>query len=178
MAQIRVRRLVPDESFPPYTFVPGRFPHPVSDPAGHSFGIVPSAAPALDPDHWAQNRRYLYGIDLFNAGYYWEAHEAWESLWHACGRGGRTADFLKGLIKLAAAGVKVREGRPKGAAGHARAAAGLFRRTSAPHEHYLGLPLGKLIHSADAITADPPNPTDPAAPVEIVFGFVLHPEGE
>ncbi|TGQ49534.1 DUF309 domain-containing protein, partial [Mesorhizobium sp. M1C.F.Ca.ET.210.01.1.1] len=26
---------------------------------------------------------FRWGIDLFNHGYYWEAHEAWEPLWHA-----------------------------------------------------------------------------------------------
>jgi hypothetical protein len=169
-------RLAPDEPFPPYSFVPGRFPHPVSDPAGHSFGVAVPPVPALTPTQWAESRRYLYAIDLFNAGYYWEAHEAWESLWHACGRAGRTADFLKGLIKLAAAGVKVREGRPEGVTGHARAAADLFRRTGAPHERYLGLPLGELIRFADIVATDPPSATDPAAPVEVVFPFVLRPE--
>ncbi|MER9007639.1 DUF309 domain-containing protein [Mesorhizobium sp. M0862] len=24
---------------------------------------------------------FRWGIDLFNHGYYWEAHEAWEPLW-------------------------------------------------------------------------------------------------
>ena len=113
-------RLVPDVPLPPYSFVPGHRPHPVSDPAGHSFGTAPPTPPEFDPAAWATNRTYLYAIDLFNHGYYWEAHEAWESLWHACGRTGRIADFLKGLIKLAAAGVKVREGRPAGVVGHAR----------------------------------------------------------
>ena len=169
-------RLVPDEPFPPYSFVPGRFPHPVSDPAGHSFGVVVPPAPPLDADRWAENWRYLYALDLFNAGYYWEAHEAWEALWHACGRGGRTADFLKGLIKLAAAGVKVREGRREGVVGHARAAANLFRRIGAPHERYLGLPLGELIQFADAVADDPPSPTEVTEPVEILFPIVLWPE--
>src|SRR3954452_20236915 len=93
-------RLVPDEPLPPYTFVPGRTPHPVSDPTGHSFGVTPHQPPELDPEQWAANRTYLFGIDLFNAGYYWEAHEQWEALWHACGRRGATATFLKALIQL------------------------------------------------------------------------------
>lgn len=169
-------RLVHDEPFPPYSFVPGRFPHPVSDPAGHCFGVATQPAPPLDSDRWAANRRYLYGIDLFNAGYYWEAHEAWESLWHACGRTGRTADFLKGLIKLAAAGVKVRENRLRGAVSHARTAADLFRQTRVAHERYLGLLLDDLIRFADAVADNPPTAADPAAPVEVVFTFILRPE--
>src|SRR5258708_8137214 len=111
-------RLLPDESFPPYTFVPGRNPHPVSDPQGHSHGKPPHHPPAPDVDRWYESRAYLRGADLFNHGFYWEAHEAWESLWHACGRSGPTADFLRGLIKLAAAGGKVREGAPQGVACH------------------------------------------------------------
>src|SRR6059058_753307 len=122
-----IPRLVPDEPFPPYAFVPGRSPHPVSDPAGHSFGARPETPPRIEPDSWPTNRTYLYGIDLFNAGYFWEAHEAWESLWHVAGRRGRIADFLKGLIKLAAAGVKHREGKPPGVTSHAGRAAELWR---------------------------------------------------
>ena len=65
-------RLVPDEPLPPYSFVPGRSPHPISDPAGHSFGHRPQQPPELEPEQWATSKTYLFGIDLFNAGYYWE----------------------------------------------------------------------------------------------------------
>jgi hypothetical protein len=168
-------RLVQDEPFPPYSFVPGRWPHPVSDPAGHSFGVRPPPT-AIDPARWAACRPYLYATDLFNAGFYWESHEAWESLWQTCGRAGRTADFLKGLIKLAAAGVKVREGRARGAVSHARAAANLFRRIGSAHERVLGVPLGELIRFAEAVADNPPISFDPTAPVEVVFNFTLRPE--
>src|ERR1700675_2052924 len=87
-------RLVPDEPFPPYAFVPGRYPHPTSDPKGHSFGITPALPAKVDPDRWQECRPYLYGIDLFNGGYFWESHVAWEGLWMACGRKGVVADFL------------------------------------------------------------------------------------
>ena len=53
-----------------------------------------------DPAMWRECREYLRGIDLFNYGYYWEAHEVWECLWHACGRQGPTSEFLKALIRL------------------------------------------------------------------------------
>ena len=43
---------------------------------------------------------------MFNGGFYWESL-AWESLWLACGRKGVVADFLKGLIKLAAGMLKL-----------------------------------------------------------------------
>ena len=127
MAEKQVTRLVPDEPFPPYAFVPGRLPHPTSDPAGHSFGKEPAEPRKVDPERWHECRPYLYGIDLFNGGYYWESHVAWESLWMACGRKGVVADFLKGLIKLAAAGVKALEGKAEGVRSHAGRAAELWR---------------------------------------------------
>jgi hypothetical protein len=167
-------RLVPDLPFPRYAHVPGQTPHPHSDPRGHSYG--PPAAPAapLDPAHWPESRVYLYGLDLFNHGYYWEAHEAWEGLWHACGRAGTVADLLKGLIKLAAAGVKHREGRPAGVRSHAGRAERLVRAVAAAvggeQPHLLGLDLGGLARLAESIhrdgwPAEPPvlRPVFPAA---------------
>ncbi len=145
-------RLVPDEPFPPYAFVPGRSPHPESDPAGHSFGVPRGPVPPPDPERWADCRPYLFGLDLFNAGYPWESHVQWESLWLAAGRRGLMADFLKGLIKLAAAGVKEREGKSEGVKGHARRAAELFRGVQAcAGNRFLGLSLPELIVLAETV---------------------------
>ncbi len=105
--------------FPPYSYVPGSgTPHPVSDPRGHMHGITEPIPEPLDPKRWRESETYLHAVDLFNHRFYWEAHEAWESLWHAAGHRGLIADFLKGLIKLAAAGVKFREGNPVGVRRH------------------------------------------------------------
>ena len=41
------------------------------------------------------------GVDLFNAGRYWEAHEAWEEAW-VPDRHGADRGFYKGLIQVAA----------------------------------------------------------------------------
>jgi hypothetical protein len=46
---------------------------------------------------------FLWGLDLFNHGYYWEAHEAWEGLWQVVDRGGPSRMLFKGLILLSAA---------------------------------------------------------------------------
>jgi hypothetical protein len=173
-------RFAPDVPLPPYSYVPGRFPHPVSDPAGHLFGKPVEQPPPLDPDHWQTSRAYLHGLDLFNHGFYWEAHEVWEGLWHACGRRGLTADFLKGLIKLAAAGVKVRQGKPQGVASHAARAAELFRqidqRLGGKGARYLGLSLGELIDFANRIGREAiPIRGDDDLGVRIVFDYVLKP---
>ena len=110
------------KALPPYSYVPGHTPHPVSDPMGHRYGQPEEVAPPLDPADWGDSMAYRYGVDLFNHGYYWEAHEAWESLWHRAGRRGPIGDWLKALIKLAAAAVKAREGNPHGVERHARRA--------------------------------------------------------
>jgi predicted metal-dependent hydrolase len=173
-------RFVPDAAFPPYTFVPGRAPHPVRDPAGHLFGQTPESPPPLESAHWRDSRTYLRGVDLFNHGYYWEAHEVWEGLWRAAGRTGRTAVFLKALIKLAAAGVKVRQGQPRGIASHAAGAAELFRdlahQLGGADAAYLGLRLGDLLAFAEEIEQQAANfGADEDASVKVVFAFDLYP---
>jgi len=173
-----IPRLAPEQAFPAYSYVPGLFPHPVSDPRGHSFGVKPHRLGPLHPDQWHSFGPYLYGIDLFNHGYYWEAHEVWEGLWHACGRSGPIGRFLKGLIKLAAAGVKVRQGIPRGVKTHALRAVDLFRQTAeevgGEHYCYLGLCLGDLIRFGNNIAVAPCAQTDGRA-VMTVFDFVLAP---
>jgi hypothetical protein len=150
-----VARLVPEVAFPPYSYVPRQgLPHPTADPSGHSAHARHDPPPALEPDRWTENRPYLYGIDLFNAGFYWEAHEVWESLWHAAGRRGPVADFLKGLIKLAAAGVKHREGVPNGVRTHARRAADVWRGVGHEAERFLGFRTTDLIGLAYRIARE------------------------
>jgi hypothetical protein len=149
-----IPRLLPNEPLPPYTFIPGHAPHPVSDPTGHSFGRIQAAAAPLDLEHWIENHDYLRGLDLFNHGFYWEAHEAWEGLWHAAGRTGTTAMFLKGLIKLAAGGVKHLEAKPAGVLSHASRASELWHTISESLQGqpvFLGLRIASLISLADSI---------------------------
>ncbi len=144
----KVPRYCPDRALPPYSYVPGLSPHPASDPRGHSFGQHEPPTEPLDEFSHQGNATYCYAIDLFNHGFYWEAHEAWEALWHAAGRLGTTAEFLKGLIKLAAAGVKAREGRAAGVRQHAQRAAELLRgaaREKGQNETMFGLPVMELI---------------------------------
>lgn len=135
-----------DEPLPPYTYVPGRAPHPVRDPGGHLHGRTLPAPLPFDPDRWWECREFVRGVELFNAGYYWEAHEVWEALWHAAGRSGPTAGFLQGLIKLAAAGVKAYEGRAEGVRRHARRSGELLRAAA----DRLPTPWPASLHLAEA----------------------------
>ena len=168
-------RLVPNRPLPPYAYVPGLSPHPASDPAGHSHGAPPPAA-ALAADKWQECEEYLFGFDLFNAGYYWEAHEAWEACWHAVGRKGRAADLLKGLIRLAACGVKAREDRLDGVASHAAAAARLFRAVAETKPALLGLDAENLARLAEDMLPEDKPSREP--PVRRVFSYTLLPTPE
>jgi len=145
---------MPEFSLPPYTYTPGRTPHPISDPDGHSFGRHESPVARFEPARWTECEPYVRGIRLFNRGYYWEAHEAWEAVWHAVGRSGAIGDFLKGLIKWAAAGVKLREGRPAGAMRHLHRATELLRSARgavAAPDHVAGQDIGKLLTRLDSV---------------------------
>ena len=137
-------RYAPANLLPPYSYVPGHnLPHPVNDPSGHSFSAQaqaeahrisksPHVLALLSTDSASHRRvlaatlaadpRWLYALDLFNGGWYWEAHEAWEAVWNALGRTTPEARFVQGLIHLAAAAVKIREGKPNGVARHTQRA--------------------------------------------------------
>ena len=155
----RPPRLVPDQSFPRYAYIPGQTPHPTRDPAGHSYGARPASSRPPDPENWQACRDYLYGIDLFNHGYYWEAHEAWEGLWVACGRRGLTAQFLQALINLAATGFKARWGSARGMKANAETTTYLFksvmRRIESSRLHHMGLDVRLLGDYANSIAKRP-----------------------
>jgi predicted metal-dependent hydrolase len=102
-------------------------------------------APGNDP------AGHLYALDLFNEGFYWEAHEAWESFWHALGRTSSEAQFVQGLIHLAAACVKIREGKPNGVARHIQRARELLGELQAAP---VGGALGLAPESVNALLAE------------------------
>lgn len=130
-------RYAPEVALPPYAYVPEQTPHPVSDPAGHAYGQPRPLVTLTDTRDITTHGFHRHAIDLFNQRYFWEAHEAWEALWIAAGRTGPVADLLKGLIKLAAAGVKARVGNHAGMVRHARRALELIRhsRDQWPHDN-------------------------------------------
>ena len=168
-------RWLPQKSFPSYAYLPGREPHPVRDPTGHSYHVEPiplAAEPSLGSDI------FLWGLDLFNHGYYWEAHEAWERLWQVADRDGPLRMLFKGLILLSAAGVKIRERKHVAAARHARHAAALLRRLMKVPDHAferaLDMSPATLAEYAEAATRIPADlqATAPGQP-QPVFNFIL-----
>ena len=96
------------QDFPPYRYVPGLHPHPTNSLDGHSYAEEGDESGKWDSELRRDNQEYLFGIDLYNYHYYWEAHEAWEGLWIASIRNSSEHRFLQGLIKLGAALLKIR----------------------------------------------------------------------
>src|SRR5262245_26927001 len=74
----------------------------------------PPATPLSEEDA-SRNEDFLFGVDLFNAGYYWEAHTRWERLWTVEKSSSETRRFLQSIIQTAAACLKARQERKAGA---------------------------------------------------------------
>jgi len=92
--------------FPPYRFVSGENPHPTEDPKGHSYCHSAEDPGIVKPDKWQRHETYLFAVDLYNYAFWWESHEAFESLWKRLDKDELTSNFLQGLIKTSAAFLK------------------------------------------------------------------------
>jgi predicted metal-dependent hydrolase len=125
--------------------------------------------PDLDPVE--RRRLLLSGVDLFNGGRFFEAHEAWEEVWRSTTP--EPKQLLQGLIQIAVAMVHHRDrGRPEVAR---RVLAKARRRVEPSAPAALGLDLAELLRSvaswdawlATRAGAAPPLPRvrilDPAA---------------
>jgi hypothetical protein len=100
---------------PAYRHVPGKTPHPTRHPDGHSFGRPAPSLPDLNHEDWRKSEEYLFGIDLFNEGYWWECHEVLEGLWRASEIGSEAGHVLQAVIQCAAAHLKASTEQPGGA---------------------------------------------------------------
>ncbi|MXY28690.1 DUF309 domain-containing protein, partial [Candidatus Poribacteria bacterium] len=98
---------------------------------------------------------YLYWIDLFNFAYWWEAHEAWEGLWHQAEDTYRL--FLQGLIQVSASLIKyhmrmLRPLRTLSTAGRDKLRQVVVECDDA-FGNYMGLDLPAFLEIADAFFA-------------------------
>ena len=128
---------------PAYRYVPGKGP---KDEARKDIPSVETEA--LPPDRWHENEAYLYGADLFHCGYFYEAHEIWEALWHKVGHQTRQGNFLKALIQTAALQLKLLLGDKKTAKRLGERALALLKKVAdEEQEPYMGLPISKFSRS-------------------------------
>jgi predicted metal-dependent hydrolase len=95
---------------------------------------------------------YLQGVELFNAGRYYEAHEALEEIWRTCPRDSQERLFYQALIQIAAACLHRARGRWRPALRqYARATDKLARITA---RHFLGMNVAELRNDLDTTFAD------------------------
>lgn len=142
-------------AFPAYRFTPGRDPHPIANPLGHSYQPPGSERPhhePVTPEAWRECEPYLYACDLYNHAYWWEAHEEWEGIWKGFLKGSAPRRFLQGLIQVSACHLKLYLGHLDGverlrrtSAGHLRAARSLL---DAPI--LMGVDIDEMLRRVDA----------------------------
>ncbi|MEA2683974.1 MAG: ribulose-phosphate 3-epimerase, partial [Chloroflexota bacterium] len=107
----------------------------------HKLAEESAGAEAADEDGLAR------GVELFNAGQFWEAHEAWEGAWMPL-RGSADADLYRGLVQVAAGCYHYQRRNPAGALTKWRDGAGFLRQYLPVTE---GLDLESLVRDVDAL---------------------------
>lgn len=135
-------------ALPAYRYLPGRAPHPRRDADGHSYGRAePSVAPWHAAD-WARLEPWLRAVDLFNASYWWEAHEQLEALWKAAGKHGHEARFVRAVLRIASAALHRELGREASCAKQAHAALTVLDQTmrESSARRYMGIDVAGWSH--------------------------------
>jgi len=98
--------------------------------------------------------RYRAGIELFNRGEFFEAHEVWEDLWHECGSADRR--FFQALIQAAVSAYHHQRGNAAGANRLYHSG----RKYMEPFRPvYLGLAIDDFWNALSAHLAGSPAPT-------------------
>jgi len=177
--------------FPSYAHRPGTTPHPINDPRGHSYhnpGAATHPFPAVMPDapSLPASETYRYAIDLYNAGFWWEAHEEWESLWLIAKAqppaaahipisapptnptAPPTANFLRGLIQSAAFQLKLSINERPGCQRLLARLSANFAPVIAsiqPSRHFAGVDVVALLRS---LQSQLPTPGTLAEPFEFI----------
>lgn len=100
----------PEVGLPAYRYVPGLQPHPIKGIGGHRHLVGARDDAPLGLPWWA-GWRFGHGLDLIDHGYYWEAHEALEHLWHGDPDDAQRRALLQGLIQAAASALTLHLGR-------------------------------------------------------------------
>lgn len=154
-------RYAPEISLPEVAYLPGRTPRPLEADPAHERHPDPLGSPTFV-------RHFRYGIDLFNHGFFWECHEAWEALWLPLTPGDPIREQLQGLIQAAAALLKLQLDSPGPATsiwerGRARLAAVALE---APEGISLAVPLPMVIQAMDRAVA---SGRFPAIPPRIIL---------
>lgn len=138
------------DPFPAYRFVPGQTPHPRRNPLGHSYGQREPHPKLVPAAQWHTSDDYLYGIDLYNFAYWWEAHEIFEGFWHVAGRHTEQGNFFQALIQLAAANLKHVMNNEAATRKLVRAGITRLERIATP---YMGIDVSLVVQALDRYLA-------------------------
>jgi len=63
--------------------------------------VAEKASTVTEDASYRSNTAWLYGIRLFNNGYYWEAHEVLEAVWNNATPNSREKHLVQGVIQIA-----------------------------------------------------------------------------
>lgn len=96
-------------------------------------------------DRASSTPRLLRGVELFNRGEYWHAHEVWEEEWTP-DRKGPDSGFYKGLIQVAAGCLHYTRHNRRGAVNKWRSGADYLRSYLPDHR---GVRLAPLVEAVD-----------------------------
>ncbi len=157
-------------TLPPYRHVPGLTPHPRRHPLGHQFGTTERTAPPFSPEQWPRANDYLYGVDLYNFAFFWEAHEAWERVWKTTPPGSMARLFLHGLIQIAAALLKRTQDKPEGMNSLSRRGLAKLQRIADSKPLFCGVDLPEYTGRMEALFVSPAAgdwPVDPRLHLEL-----------
>ena len=105
----RRRSLFP---LPEFAHIPGLNARHEEEFLAHVINCVPKET--LDRTA-GSNTAWLYGLQLIEAGFYWEAHEVLETVWLNASPNGRERQLVRCMIHIANAALKVRMGRSNAA---------------------------------------------------------------
>ena len=104
----------------------------------------------MDPEHWSENEDYLFGIDLYHQGYFWESCEVWEALHRSVGGDSPPSNLLHALFLNSGAQIRAHRRNARGTRTRSQAARWRLARIRAkgfdgPEKRFMGLDIGDLI---------------------------------
>lgn len=98
---------------PTHAYIPRKTPRHPED----TFSLLCNTVqPGDDIATLTRSDAWRCGLEWLHAGYYWEAHELFESVWMVLPQNAPERRLVQALIQLANAGLKTRMGKPKAAA--------------------------------------------------------------
>jgi Domain of unknown function (DUF309) len=122
--------------------------HADHSPLGRVKALVPQnyalEVPVRDPC-------FLYGLDLHDSGYFWEAHEIWEAVWMASPQNGCDRIALRALIQITNGCLKHMLGQAKARNRLVTEALGLLEELTARHPRFSSHPFAlSAAHEAES----------------------------